>query len=124
MGTLLGTVTETRCGDGPIDSATVQLTELYVPAGLTPRTLTGRTNRNGEYLITGLRPYLHVLRVRGPDVVVDSVYNPETGGWDPVLANVYTERVDSVRFQPDQVVKYDVRLGRLTPCNEPAPGAR
>jgi hypothetical protein len=122
--TLIGTVTEAGCGDGPIDSATVELTELYVPDYLIPRTLTGRTNRNGEYLITGLHQYLHELRVRGPDVVVDSVYNPETGGWDPVLANVYTERVDSLRFRPDQVVKYDVRLSRLTPCNEPPPGAK
>jgi hypothetical protein len=124
QGTLLGTVTEMRCGDGPIDSATVQLTELDVPPPLIPRTLTGRTNRNGEYLITGLRQYVHLLLVRGPDVVVDSVYNPETGGWDPVLANVYTERVDYLRFLPDQVVKYDVLLGRLTPCDEPPPGAQ
>jgi len=123
-GTLLGTVTEGRCGDGPIDSAEVQLTELNVQPPLLPRTLTGRTNRNGEYLITGLRQLVHRLQVRGPDVVVDSVHNPETGDWDPVLANIYTERVDYLRFLPDQVVKYDVLLGRLTSCSEPPPGGQ
>lgn len=105
-GTLLGTVTEERCGDGPIDSATVQLTELGVPPPLIPRTLTGHTDRNGEYLITGLRQYVHRLQVRGPD--------PDS----------YTEHVYYVSLLPDQVVKYDVRLGRLTPCSEPPPGGQ
>jgi hypothetical protein len=118
-GTLLGTVTETRCGDGPIDSATVELTELDVPG--TPRTHIGRTNGSGEFLVTGLRPRLHALRVRGPDTVVDSVYNPETGRWDPVVENNYSERIDYLTFLRDQVVKYDVQLGRLTPCGEPPP---
>jgi hypothetical protein len=122
-GTLLGTVTETRCGDGPIDSATLDLTELNVTPPDIPRTHIGRTNGNGEFLITGLRPRLiHLLRLRGPDTVVDSVYNPETGGWDPVLENIYSERIDYLRFLPDQVVKYDVQLGRLTSCSEPPPG--
>jgi hypothetical protein len=123
-GTLLGTVTEARCGDGPIDSAIVQLTERDVPPGAIPRTLTGRTNSNGEFFITGLRPLIHFLQVRGPDVVVDSAYNPETGVWDPVLANIYTEHIDHLGFLPDQVVKYDVMLGRLTPCTEPPPGGQ
>jgi len=123
-GTLLGTVTETRCGDGPIDSATLELTELNVTPPDNPRTHIGRTNGNGEFLITGLRPqFIHFLRVRGPDTVVDSVYNPETGRWDPVLENIYSERIDYLRFLRDQVVKYDVRLGRLTSCSEPPPGA-
>ncbi len=106
VGTLLGTVTEARCGDGPIDSATVQLTELEVPPPLIPRTLTGRTDSNGEFLITGLRQYVHLLRVRGPD--------PDS----------YTERVDYLRFPPNRVVKKDVQLGRLTPCSEPPPGGQ
>jgi len=119
-----GTVTETRCGDGPIDSATLELTELNVTPPDNPRTHIGRTNGNGEFLITGLRPqFIHFLRVRGPDTVVDSVYNPETGRWDPVLENIYSERIDYLRFLRDQVVKYDVRLGRLTSCSEPPPGA-
>jgi hypothetical protein len=123
-GTLFGTVTETLCGDGPIDSATLELTELNVTPPDNPRTHIGRTNGNGEFLITGLRPqFMHFLRVRGPDTVVDSVYNPETGRWDPVLENVYSERIDYLRFLRDQVVKYDVWLGRLTSCSEPAPGA-
>jgi hypothetical protein len=106
QGTLLGTVTEARCGDGPIDSATIQLTELGVPPPLIPRTLTGRTDSDGEYLITGLRQYVHLLRVRGPD------------------PDLYTGHVDYLRFLPDQVVKYDVQLGRLTPCSEPPSGGQ
>jgi hypothetical protein len=124
-GTLYGTVTETHCGDGPIDSATLELTELNVPPPDIPRTHVGRTNGNGAFLLTGLRSqFIHFLRVRGPDTVVDSVYNPETGGWDPVLENLYSERIDYLRFLSDQVVKYDVQLGRSTPCSEPPPGAR
>jgi hypothetical protein len=108
-GTLFGTVTETLCGDGPIDSATLQLTEQDVPPPDYPRTHIGRTNGNGEFLLTGLRPYFtHFLRVRGPDT----------------LANNYSERIAYLRFLPDQVVKYNVELGRLTSCGEPPPGAR
>jgi hypothetical protein len=106
VGTLLGTVTEVRCGDGPIDSATVQLTELGVPPTDIPRILTSRTDSNGQFLITGLRQYVHRLRVRGPD--------PDS----------YTEHVDYLRFLPNRVVKKDIQLGRLTPCGEPPPVAQ
>lgn len=106
QGTLVGTVTESRCGDGPIDSAIVELTELNVPPPLIARTLTTRTDSNGEFLITTLRQYVHLLRVRGPD------------------PDLYSEHVDYLRFLPDQVVKHDVGLGRLTPCSEPPPGGQ
>jgi len=103
--TLYGTVTETLCGDGPLDSATVELTELDVTPPDDPRTLIGRTNGKGEFLVTGLRSqFTHFLRVRGPDTAV------------------YSERTDTLTFLRDQLVKYDVWLGRLTSCGEPPPG--
>jgi len=105
--TLLGTVTEARCGDGPIDSATVTLTEQGVQPPLVARTITARTDSNGKFFITGLQPqYTHLLRVRGPD------------------PNLYTERVDYLHYLPDKVVKYDVQLGRLTSCSQPPPGGQ
>jgi hypothetical protein len=103
VGTLMGTVTEASCGDGPIDSATIQLTELGVPPLVTPRTLTSHTDSSGQFFITGLRQYVHLLQVRGPD--------PDS----------YTEHVDYLRFPPNLVVKKDIQLGRLTPCGEPPP---
>jgi hypothetical protein len=80
--TLSGTVSETRCGDGPIDSVTVQLTEMdREPA----RIRTVLSNQAGEFLIGALEPGIpHLLR-----------------------ASTHT---DTLTFTPGQQVEYDIDL--------------
>jgi len=110
---LTGTVTETHCGDGPVISPTVQLTEI----GPDPaRIRSVRGTRTGEFVI-GLEPLIpHRLRVRATDVLVDSTHNPWTGEWQPVWQDVHTRHTDTLTLMPGEVLRYDVQLERLTGC--------
>lgn len=116
--TVVGTVSETRCGDGPIDSATVQLTELGREPGSIRTILSGRA---GTFSIGALEPGIpHFLWVRAPLVPSDSMFDLRT------FRYVYTEWTDShtlytdtLTFTPGERVEYDVGLERLSPCSQP-----
>jgi hypothetical protein len=80
--TVSGTVRGTGCGDGPIDSASVQLTEL----DRDPARIRGvLSNQTGEFLIGALEPGIrHLLR-----------------------AGTHT---DTLTFTPGQQLEYDIDL--------------
>jgi hypothetical protein len=105
--TVSGTVRGTGCRDGPIDSVTVQLTELdRDPA----RVRTVRSNRAGAFLIGALEPGIsHFLRARAPPILADG---------KPI--GIYSTHTDTLTFTPGQQVEYDINL----PCSERGPGAR
>lgn len=121
--TVTGTVSETRCGDGPIDSVTVQLTEMdRDPA----RIRSALSNRAGEFLIGALEPGIpHFLWARAPQVPVDSMFDVRTftyvyTEWD----DVHTLATDTLTFMPGEQVEYDIHLERLTPCSQPPPATQ
>jgi hypothetical protein len=101
--TLTGTVRETGCRDGPIEGATVQLTEMdRDPA----RIRTVRSTRAGEFLIGALEPGIpHFLRARAPD-------------GEPIY--VYGTHTDTLTFTAGQQVQYDISLA----CRQRSPGAQ
>jgi len=118
-----GTLSETRCGDGPIDSATVQLTELdREPA----RIRTVLTNRDGEFVIGALEPGIpHLLWMRAPQIPTDSVVDPWTFSYVYTeWGDIHTLHTDTLTFVPGQQVEFDIHLERLTQCNELPPAAR
>ncbi len=118
--TVTGTVRETRCRDGPIDSVTVQLTEMdRQPA----RIRSVLSNQAGEFLIGALEPGIpHSMWVRAPPIPVDSMWN---WGWVYTKwEDIYTLHTDTLTFMPGQQVEYDISLERLTSCGEPPPRAR
>jgi hypothetical protein len=118
-----GTLTETRCGDGPIDSATVQLTEMNrEPA----RIRTVLTNRAGEFVIGALEPGIsHFLWVRAPQIPTDSVVDPWTFSYVYTeWGDIHTLHTDTLTSMPGQQVEFDINLERSTPCNQPPPGAQ
>jgi hypothetical protein len=119
--TVTGTVSETRCGDGPVDSATVRLTEMdRDPARIRPVL----TDRAGKFVIGALQPGIpHFLWARAPRVPTDSV--PTFFGWVyTAWKDVYTIPTDSLTFIPGQQLEYDIYFERLTPCSEPPPRPR
>jgi len=121
--TVTGTVRETLCGDGPLDSVTVQLTEL----GPNPaRIRTVLTTRAGEFVIGALEPGIpHFLKARAPLIPVDSIFDLRTFSYVYTeWADVHTIPTDTLTFTPGQRVAYDIDLERLTPCSEPPPMAR
>ncbi len=121
--TVSGIVSEMRCGDGPIDSVTVQLTEMdREPARIRPVL----SNQAGEFLIGALEPGIpHVLWARAPLVPIDSVFNPWTFQYEYVeWADFHTLHTDTLTFIPGQQLEYDIGLERLTPCTDPPPGAQ
>lgn len=114
--TVSGTVSETRCV-GPLDSVTVQLTEMdREPA----RIRTVLSNRAGEFLIGALEPGIsHFLWVRAPPIPIDSVFDLRRFSyvyteWE----DIHTLPTDTLTFMPGQQVEYDINLQRLTPCSQ------
>jgi hypothetical protein len=121
--TVVGTVKETRCRDGPLDSVTVRLTELdQDPA----RIRTILTNQAGEFLIGALEPGIsHSLWVRAPQIPSDSIFDLRRFSYVYTeWKDVHTLHYDTLTFVPGQRVEYDIDLERLTPCGEPPPRAR
>jgi hypothetical protein len=105
--TVIGTVKGTGCRVGPIERATVQLTEMdRDPA----RIRTVLSNRAGEFLIGALEPGIpHFLRARAPPILADD---------EPIY--VYSPHTDTLTFMPGQQVEYDINL----PCSQPPPAAQ
>jgi hypothetical protein len=121
--TVSGTVRETRCGDGPVDSVTVRLTEMdRDPA----RIRNIRTDAAGEYVIGALEPGMpHFLWVHAPPIPSDSIFDLRTFSYVYTeWKDIHTLPTDTLTFTPGQQVDYDIALERLTPCSEPPPGAR
>ncbi len=116
--TVAGTVNEPRCV-GPLDSVTVQLTEMdQEPV----RIRTALSNRAGEFSIGALEPGIpHVLWVRAPPIPIDSVWNVYAWRWEYVAwADIHTLHTDTLTFMPGQQVEYDINLERLTACEQPS----
>jgi hypothetical protein len=104
---LTGFVTETRCGDGFIDSVTVELREIDREPSSARKTRTAMTDRGGEFGIWALDPGIrYALKVRA---------KPEPDPfWGEV--DIHTLHYDTLEFQPGERVRYDVGLRRLTDC--------
>jgi len=121
--TVTGTITETSCGDGPVDSVTVQLTELdQDPA----RIRSVLSTRAGEFEIGALEPgSRHLVWARGRQIPVDSVFDLYRFRYVYTKwADAYTIHTDTLTFTPGQQVEYDIELQRLTPCGQPPPGGQ
>lgn len=120
--TVTGTVRETLCGDGPLDSTTVRLTEMGQDPARVRTILSGET---GTFVIGALEPGIpHVLRARAPQVPTDSVFDLRTFSYVyTAWADVHTVPTDTLTFLPGQQVEYDIDLERLTPCTQPPPRA-
>ncbi len=121
--TVSGTVSETHCGDGPLDSVTVQVSEI----GRDPaRVRTVLSNEAGEFLIGALEAGIpHVFSARAPLVPIDSLPQPWTTQYKYVeWADFHTLHNDTLTFIPGQQLEYEISLQRLTPCTEPPPAAR
>jgi len=105
--TLRGTVREVRCGDGPIDSVTVELRELDRDPPAVRRVRTTLSNRAGSFEIGGLEGagrYALVARAKPePDPF-----------WGEV--DVYTLHFDTLSFAPGEEAEYGILLRRLTAC--------
>lgn len=121
--TVTGTVNETRCGDGPIDSATVQLTEIGQEPSRIRTVLSGQA---GTFSIGALEPGIpHFLWVRAPTVPSDSVFDLRTFRYVYTKwVDIHTLHTDTLTFVPGQEEEYDIDLQRLTPCNQPPRAAR
>jgi hypothetical protein len=103
---LSGTVTETRCGDGPIDSVTVQLTEIDQDP---PEIRSYLTGADGGFGIEALDPATrYALKVRAKPL-------PVFGGGE---LDIYDIHIDTLTFASGELRKYDVHLRRLTPCDQ------
>lgn len=106
--TLTGTVVETRCGDGSIDSVTVELHEAVdsTHVVLVRRALSART---GAFEIGALEPgKTYALKVRAKPISLG-------GG---VYLDIYSILTDTLAFAPGERRSYPVGLRRLTPCDQ------
>jgi len=105
--TLAGRVSEARCGDGPVDTVTVELRELGGETGAPRKIRSTFTNRAGEFMVGALEPGVsYLLKARA---------KPEPDPfWGEV--DIYTIHTDTVVFTPGEVAAYDVELRRLTQC--------
>ena len=105
--TLRGTVTEVRCGDGPVDSVTVELRELDREPPASRQVRSTLTNRSGIFQIgaleAGVRYALMARAKPEPDPF-----------WGEV--DVYTLHFDTLEFRPGEEAEYGVLLRRLTEC--------
>lgn len=102
-----GTVRETRCNDGPIDSVTVTLREIDREPAEHRIVRTSVTDRAGGFEIAALEPGVrYALRVRP---------KPE---FDPFLGEIdlHTVPTDTLVFTPGAQVRYDVAVQRFTAC--------
>lgn len=105
--TLRGTVTEVRCGDGPVDSVTVELRELdREPPGVR-QVRTTLSNRAGTFEIGALEA--------GGRFALMARAKPEPDPfWGEV--DVYTLHFDTLEFRPRERAEYGIALQRLTEC--------
>lgn len=103
-----GTVTETRCADGPIAEVTVQLRELVAPPAV-PRIREVTTDERGAFSIGALDPDVGwALRARAKPV-------PIFGQGE---IDIYALHYDTLGFAPGARARYDIGLPRLTPCDQ------
>lgn len=107
--TLEGTVTETRCGDGPVEEVTLQLVEMD---GIPPEARQVRpfvTGSDGRFRIGALKPGMrYFLKARAKPVPIFG-----SGEFD-----VYTLRYDTLTFMAGEEMEYDIGLRRLNPCDQ------
>lgn len=105
--TLLGTVNEVRCGDGLMDSVTVELREIEGEPATARKIRTTLTNRAGAFEIRALEPGVrYALKVRA---------KPEPDPfWGEV--DVHTLHYDTLEFSAGERNDYGVLLRRLTEC--------
>jgi hypothetical protein len=103
--TLSGSVRDSGCRGGPLDSARVRLREMdRDPA----RIRTAFSTRAGEFLIGALEPGIpHFLEAQAAPVIVNG---------EPIEA--YGTYTDTLTFLPGQRVAHDIRLVRLAPCDQ------
>ena len=99
-----GRVVETRCGDGPVDSATVRFTEVSDSA----RTQFTVTTTDGTFefgaLKPGVRYNLYVYGKLRPSLTQ--------------FTNVYSTIDDTVTFAPGEHRTGDLYIQRLIPCDQ------
>jgi hypothetical protein len=104
---LRGTVYETRCGDGPVDTVTVELRELDGEPAAARKVRNTFTNLAGDFQIgaleSGVRYFLQARAKPEPDPF-----------WGEV--DIYTILTDTVEFTPGEKAVYDIELRRLTQC--------
>lgn len=105
--TMNGTVRETYCGDGAMDSATVQLREIDREPPAVRKVRTTLSNASGMFEIAALEPGIrYALRVRAKPLP-----DPFWGEVD-----IHTVHTDTLEFTPAMQAKYDVALERFTAC--------
>lgn len=115
--TLVGQVSETRCGKGPIDTSSVQLTELDPGPTGHRRHRTLIANRQGEFEIGGLEPgRRHILRVRPPTRLEP--------GPPPQVIQLYAAPTDTLVFAPGERKLFTVGFSQLAPCHFDPSGRR
>ena len=99
-----GRVIETRCGDGPVDSATVRFTEVNDSA----RTQLVATGKDGKFEFGALKPGVRYnLYVYGKLQPILSQYT-----------NLYSTVDDTVTFSPGEHRTGDLYIQRLIPCDQ------
>ena len=114
--TLRGTVREPLCF-GPLDSVTVQVTEL----GQDPaRFRSVLTDGNGAFVFGALEPGIpHRVSPRAPRVPIDSMFDPTRWQWVYTdWEDIHTMHTDTLTFTPGQQLQYDIELRRLIACDE------
>lgn len=99
-----GTVIETRCGDGPVDSATVRFTELDDSA----RTQFAATTPDGAFEFGALKPGVPY------NLYVYAKLQPSLSQY----TNIYTTVDDTVTFSPGEHWSKDLYIQRLIPCEQ------
>ena len=106
--TVTGTITESRCADGAIDSVTVQLRELVEPP-TAPRIRTVVSDAAGAFSFGALEPGMHyLLHARAKPV-------PIFGEGE---IDIYAQHTDTLTSSPGERMRYDIALPRLTPCDQ------
>jgi len=105
--TLRGTIVETRCGDGLMDTVTVEIRELNTQPASARKVRSTFTNPLGRFEIGALEAGVqYSLRARA---------KPEPDPfWGEV--DIHTIHTDTLEFNPGEVLTYDIGLRRLTAC--------